>query len=289
VGDPQDLVDPRELGLGLVDEEPPELLGFVVALLELPEPLPRLVPHAGVGLGLGVDPRVDVREDLHLVFALLEPLLGLVGPALPGGDHEAELGAPVAQVVDADHGVAQPPEDLPQAPADHGRAQVPQVERLRDVRRGEVDHDRLARALVGPAVVGVGPHRGQDLLGDLRRVEAEVDEGAGGLGRHDHAAGDLLGELGGQAQGAVLAFAAEGVGDLEAGQGQVAPRGVLGRLQLGGDLLHGDVDAGGDAAGDFLDEAIHGLGLRVCRRTVRARRSTIFECEAGADGQPNRP
>ena len=66
----------------------------------------------------------------------------------------------------------------------------------------------------------------------------------------DDAAPELLRDLLGQADRAVLPLAAQRVGQLEAGQGQVTPRGVLGGLELGGDGVGGSVDALGDLAGD---------------------------------------
>ena len=67
---------------------------------------------------------------------------GLIPGVLPAPEDHAELRSPVAQVVVADHMMAQGLEDPGQAVADHGRADVPHVHRLGDVGRGKVDHDR---------------------------------------------------------------------------------------------------------------------------------------------------
>lgn len=57
----------------------------------------------------------------------------------------AELGAPVAQIVDAVHAVLvrRAPQNVGGKVADDGGAQVADVERLRDVGRTELDENRL--------------------------------------------------------------------------------------------------------------------------------------------------
>ena len=109
---------------------------------------------AGVELGgLGLRGRLDGRVaglDSILGQAIQPGQLGhgiggvsgLVAGVLPAPEDHAELRAPVAQVVVADHLMAQGREDPGQAVADHGRADVPHVHRLGDVGRGEVDDDR---------------------------------------------------------------------------------------------------------------------------------------------------
>ena len=70
----------------------------------------------------------------------------LVAGVLPAPEDHAELRAPVAQVVVADDLVPERREDPRQAVADDGRAEVPDVHRLGDVGRREVDDDRLGDA-----------------------------------------------------------------------------------------------------------------------------------------------
>ena len=66
----------------------------------------------------------------------------LVPVILPAPEDHAELRSPIAQVIVTDHMMAQGGEDPGQAVADHGRADVPDVHGLGDVRRREVDHHR---------------------------------------------------------------------------------------------------------------------------------------------------
>ena len=66
---------------------------------------------------------------------------------LPSVNHHAELRAPIADVIIADHIVAEKRGDPRQCVAKHGAADVADVHRLRDIGRTEVEHDafRLAR------------------------------------------------------------------------------------------------------------------------------------------------
>ncbi|MNZ37410.1 hypothetical protein D3C78_548550 [compost metagenome] len=90
------------------------------------------------------------------------------------GHQHAELGAPVADVVLTDHGVAEEFENAGHAVADDGRAQVADVHLLGQVRCRQVDHHLLLRAGFLHAQLGVGQGRiqarGQG-LGILEEVE----------------------------------------------------------------------------------------------------------------------
>jgi hypothetical protein len=93
------------------------------------------------------------------LFGLVEALLGgavevfqvrqlVAGDRvfLQVGHQHAELGAPVAHVVLADHFVAEELQHPGHAVADDGRAQVADVHLLGQVRRRQVDHRALRRA-----------------------------------------------------------------------------------------------------------------------------------------------
>ena len=110
--------------------EPSEYLkGFFVPVLYLFEPGAALVFQRWVVLCLGVEAHIELH---HLVHAA--PADGLfVAPALVGGDHLAELGAPVPQMVHAHALVAQEAVYPVQGAAYHGGGQVAYVEALGDV------------------------------------------------------------------------------------------------------------------------------------------------------------
>jgi hypothetical protein len=87
-------------------------------------------------------------------------------------------------VVDADGRVAERVVESLDRRADDGRAQVADGHRLRDVRRGEVDDDRLAgadlRVAVGRALLR---DLAEDGARELAAVDLEVDVGARRRGR----------------------------------------------------------------------------------------------------------
>ena len=149
-----------------------------------PAPEGAVLGVAGVELG-GLDPRgvFDGR------VAGLDPILGqaieprqladgvgleprLVAGVLPAPEDHAELRAPVAQVVVADDPVPERRDDPRQAVADDGRAEMPDVHRLGDVGRGEVDDDRLGLGRRGDAPALVGQQRSQASRRPSRRSSA---------------------------------------------------------------------------------------------------------------------
>src|SRR4029079_7769629 len=115
-------------------------------------------------------------------------------------DEHAERRAPVPAVVLPDDGVAGVGEHAGQGVADHGRAQVPDVHLLGDVRMRVVDDDALGVVGPGKPQTWVGGHGG-DGPGEVPLVEGEVDEARPGqldvtgdavqVGGVDHRLGQL--------------------------------------------------------------------------------------------------
>ena len=113
-------------------------------MLQLGELGARRVLEGGVLLRLGVE--LDIERDQLVDLACLHRLTA--APLAVGDDQLAELRAPVAEVVDADAVPARKGVQLLQRMPDDRRAEMPDVERLCDVRGGVVKHDRLARAVL---------------------------------------------------------------------------------------------------------------------------------------------
>ena len=126
----------------------------------------RLVEGIGVG---------QQQAGLLRVLAHLQQVL----------DQHPERGAPVADVVLADHGVAQRLQGAGQGIAHHGGAQVPHVHLFGHVGGGVVQHHG-AGGLLGCAQAGVLRQLG-GLRGDPVGAQADVQEaGAGDLQRLGH-------------------------------------------------------------------------------------------------------
>ena len=187
-----------------------------------------------LGLLMVADVQVHQLPDAVLVH-------GLGAPLLIGYDHLAELGAPVPQVVHAHGLVPQVLIDAVEGVADGGAGQVVETEGLGDVDGGIVQHHVPALPLVGTAV---GFPRVQDLcehvLGLLPLLDEEVEVGPHGLRLLDARGQDqLLLQLPGDGGGGLP----KDLGELEAGEGDVAHAGVLGGLQQAQKLLQGQVHA----------------------------------------------
>ncbi len=180
----------------------------------------------------------------------------LVGELAPALDDDAELRAPVADVVVADDLVSERAENLHERAADHRRADVPDVHRLGDVRAGVVDDDRLSGADLGDAAVrGVFGHgrraRGEGFAlerevhvaraGDFGLFDAVRERRARENGLRDLARRQLEGARQLHRAGA-LEIAEPGLcaGDDAAGRGRVGAIGVNGgeaRAEPGGELV----------------------------------------------------
>ena len=109
---------------------------------------------------------------------------GFVAEVLPPVDDHAELRAPVADVVVADHAVAKKLQHAAEGVADDGRANVPYVHRLGDIGRREVDHERARRGDGRHAEALVVDQRAAQLGNEPVVPQPQVDEpGPGDLGR----------------------------------------------------------------------------------------------------------
>ena len=206
-----------------------DLEGFRVAVLDLLEPGAALVVERLVVLGLGVEAHVELH---HLVHAAVRHGV-VVAPALVGGDHLAELGAPVAQMVHA-HGVpAEELVELIEGVADHRGGQMADVEALGDVDGGVVQHHGLARAgVVGAVAFALLKHRLHHLFGIGGAVDEEVQIALDRL----HPAQIVRLDVGREGIGDHHRALAQGLGQLEAGEGVVAHVGARRNLQRRGDV-----------------------------------------------------
>ena len=162
---------------GDLDELLPKGQVLGVALLELHElGLAGLLPEPVLLLGLRRGEDVALLEvgNGEVVALLLREQLTV---AL---DEDAELRAPVAQVVVGDDVVAKGAEDAVDRVADDGGTDVADVHLLRGVRRRVVDDDLLARTRLGDAqhrlAVQVGETPGQPGGGDGDVEEAGAGE-----------------------------------------------------------------------------------------------------------------
>jgi hypothetical protein len=113
-----------------------------IALLELHEFVAAGGQHGLVGLRLRVHRLVNADEFLDGIF--VERCM--IEDRLPAVQDHAELRAPVADVVVGDDLVADEAGDARERVADEGAADVADVHRLGDVRRGEVDDDASSAA-----------------------------------------------------------------------------------------------------------------------------------------------
>ncbi len=224
-GDPEPGVDLLEVAQRGVAELLPERERVGVVRLHPPEEVAGALVERGLLLGAGV--RLDV--DLDQVRGVALPRR--VAVLLEADRDEAELLAPVAEVVDPLDPVALRPVEVRERVADHRRADVVERDRLGDVRRRVVDRHRLPRAGVGAAVAQVlATGDLEHLAGERLGLEARVHVRAGRLHR-EPGDGELAGDLGGDRRGRLL----ERLGEGEGGEREVAVRG-LGGLDLALDL-----------------------------------------------------
>jgi len=166
--DPEPVVDPLECREARLVDAPPQRKVLGVAGLELHKLGPRNLHDFRVRLGRGIPYLIEALELVDGVA--LER--GLVQVALAGPDKLAVLGAPVADVVVANHPGARESEKARDGFPDHGRTQVAHVHLLRRVGRAVVDHPRFPR-------MGRGRPRGQVLPGRMGLEPAEEELGAG--------------------------------------------------------------------------------------------------------------
>ncbi len=159
------------------DELTPDGSGLLVAVLKADHPQACGVGEVWVGAEVGVGALVERLGTGQIERADVQPL----------GEHllheHAELGAPVADVVLRDDGVAEGTQHAVEAVADDGGAEVAHVHLLGHIGRGVVDDDSLGMLLRRDTVRGVGEDRG-GRLGEHGGLEPDVDEAwAGDLQR----------------------------------------------------------------------------------------------------------
>ena len=188
----QAIVDALELRERQITEPLPEFPRPWIVVLQPLKPVAGLVAHGRIALLLGVETHVELEEPEQGRAALLGGRFGpvevlfqiripILGPAGVGRQQRTELGAPVPQVVEADHLVAQELMGLGQGMADHGRAQMADGEQLGDVRRAVLDDHLLAvgrTRAVGP-VQGCFEDGPQHSLGTGFRRELQIQVGTG--------------------------------------------------------------------------------------------------------------
>ena len=221
-------------------------VGFLVAILDLLEPGATLVVQGGILFGLIVELHIQAQKLGNALF--LDLLLGT--PGLVGVDHLAELGAPVAQVIDAHGLVAQEIVDALQAVADHGGGQVSHTKALGDVDGGIVQAHGLAIAHVGGTVLfALGEDGLQRVLGKVHAVEEEIHIAVHGL-HAGHigmvpALAQGLGDLGGSH--------AQRLGQAEHGESVIAHVGIRGNSQQAANLVAGGQPLGiGPGGGEAI-------------------------------------
>ncbi|MNS48254.1 hypothetical protein D3C72_808170 [compost metagenome] len=239
------------------DEVGPQGAVAGTAVLQLSGGLAGAVAEGGVFLGLGGGLGIEAFQVLQRDRTLgREGAVALghegVGQVLvaAGGDQQAHLEAPVAEVGVAPDGVAAEAEQPLQALADDGRAQVADVHRLGHIGAGVVDDDLARRRVQRGAGQGfVGGHLG-GALGQGGVGELQVDEaGTGDLDRRQTRVGaQAFGDAGGQ-------LARIGLQRLGGGQGAVGLEvGQVGAVR-GDDTRERCVHAfGGEGGGDRFAE-----------------------------------
>ena len=243
-GDPQ-LLEGHVVGLhGLFHQPTPQRQILLVPLLHLAELGAGLVSQRGILRDGVVDADVEIHQSVHAAL-----LYGLaVAPLLVGHHHLTELGAPVAEVVDAHTLVAHELVELLQGVTDHGGAQVTDVEGLGQIGRAVVQNHRLALTDIGRAVaLLLRKDLGHQLVGQIRarqvNIQISVDRLCllNGLPAHQRS----------QGRGDLHGGAAQGLGQLEAGQSDVTHSGVGGVVQKPQHVLGGHIALGGDGLHTF--------------------------------------
>ena len=179
----------------------------------------RLIDQGLVLLSFGVE--ADVEPHQFVALALLDRLAA--SPLAVGDDHFPELGAPVAEMVDADAVVTRELMQQFQRVTDDGGAEMPDVEGFGDVRGGIVENDGLTRPAFGRAVlVTLFGDLGEDSCGERRAVDKEVEVALDRLGARDLAARHFRSERVGDGDGGGV----QGTRQFKARERQVAHRGV---------------------------------------------------------------
>ena len=203
--------------------------------------------------------------ELHIQAGQLRHALGLhlfpAAPGLIGIDQLAELGAPVAQMVDADRLISQKAVNTGQTVAQHGGTQVADMEPLGDIDGRIVQADGLSAALLPGAVVFSGAQHGfQRFPGEIIPVKEKIQIAAllfgfaqvSGRNRARQIPGDL-----GRAH-------MQGAAQLKAGEGVIAHFFFRGDFQHSGDgvrvrqAIHSGI-AGLNGLDNHIGKALFGI------------------------------
>ncbi len=258
--DAEAVVDAVEFGEREVYEGLPEGAVVGVAGLEFDEFKAGLVLPFGVVVALLVGEDIDALEFVN--GGGVES--GGVEEVAVAHDEDAELGAPVAEMVVADDAIAEGAVDALEGIADDGRADVGDVHGFGDVGGGVVEEDGFAKAGLGDAEGGGGVQIFK-AAGEGGVGQGQVDEA--GAGHFDAGEEVVAGELVGDALGDVARREAQEAGGGHGGVALVVAEGVVG----GGDGVgreSGKVgfgedggEGGAEAGGEDVAESWHGGGL----------------------------
>jgi len=232
---------------GDVLEPVKNLQRFGIAVLDLLKPGATLVFQLGVLFGLLMEAHI---QGGHRVHAALFHFF-FIAPLFVGAYHLAKLRAPVSQMVDG-HGMpAQEAIDAAQGIADHGGAEVADMEALGNVDAGIIQHHGFALALIAAApAFGRGHHLLQGILGKIAAIEEEIEISVHRLRGADvrtvNRRRKLLGNHG--------RAHAQRLGQLKAGKSKIAQLAVRRNLQQR--LI---IDAGVHAGVRCPDSLVHNL------------------------------
>lgn len=169
------LVDFLEAAFGEFEALGPDGEVFGVALLEFDEFLAAGIADGFVGFCGIAGMTIEAQQ---FGEGILRKGCG-VEDVFPRPSDHAKLSTPIADVVVGDDLVAEEAGDAGEAIANDGGADVADVHRLGDVWRGEIEHDG-AWSIGGGSAEASAVGAVQDVAGEVRRVDAEIDEARAG-------------------------------------------------------------------------------------------------------------
>ena len=183
--------------------------------------------------------------------------LRTTAPTAIGTDDLAELRTPVAEVIDTNTGIAEEFMKLFQRVTNHCCAEMTDMEGLGNVRGGIVEHHGFALTALGRAVkVAVSTDIGQHARSERRTVHTEIEIAVDCRNlrekRRRKAFCQRVRDLDGRG--------AERAAELEAGQGQIAHRGIGRIFKHGIDLFCLQCSCG-ERGGNRIRDQGGGLGF----------------------------
>ena len=246
-GDAELVIDAGSVPEGDFLKPAEDFHGLGIVVLDLLEPGAAFVLEGWILFRLLVE--ADI-EGGHSVDAVLFDLL-LRAPLLIGADHLAELGAPVAQMIDAHGRVAQEVKNALQAVTDHGCRQMADMEAFADVDAGIIQAYGLSVSFVGRAeAVAFFRQFVHDLRGEVGPVQEKVHIAVHGL----YGGGFLMLPRAAQGFRDFRRGGAQGFGQAEAGEGIVAEGRIRRNRQKTADFVRGREAFG------FRPESFHIFG-----------------------------